>query len=370
MAQSDPAAARLAGLFPDLGPWTRAALWHGRVDLPVPSTPIEPELDRICRQKLVGLLLRYARAHEVRFGAETSRRLQGFSFAWSRLTAEVGPPAAEIVSRLTADQVPVVVSKGPGIAACYPWPEVRPYGDIDLLVPPQRFSPVVRRLEQLGWAEDVGSRQPWPYLVRHGREGLNLRRKPGGSLDLHHRVPPWIFSGGLPITELVARAEPVPVAGAELPCLPPADNLLVAALHLVSDRNKPGASLIVWRDLVELAAAAEPAEVRRRARATGLDGWLSAVLQALPGEVRPAQLIAVLGPTQPLPHPRRLAALLSGRFDRFGVLATQFLRLPLPNGLAFVAGMAVPSRKFLQDKYPDESHRYRRWWANSRDRLG
>lgn len=360
------AAQRLQSLYPAVGPWAEAALWHGRWERPVPTTPVLDELDELGRQKLVGLLLRYARAHQVRFPAEVAAQLQGFDFAWTRLTAEVIRPAAEVIQALAADGIGVVVSKGPGIAACYSGPGLRPYGDIDLLVPPDRFSAVVRRLDRLGWIEEAGNQQPWPYFVRRAREGVNLRRPPTGSLDLHHRLPPWIFTSGLPASELIARAVPVSVAGCELPVLSRPDNLLVAALHIVSDRNQPGGSLIVWRDLVELAAAVDTAEALERAQAAGLAGWLRSVLLALPAEVRPVALLEALGTATALPHPRRLDWLLSRRADRFGVVATQFLRLPLANGLGLLAGVAVPSPSFLRQKYPAERHRYRRWWSNRR----
>lgn len=375
------ARARLRAVYPQLGLWTAAALWHGRRPAPpVPDTPLADELDEIHAQRLTGLLARYVRESGATLDPALAQSIQRTEFAWTTRAFAAVSDAVPVLAELGAaagGELPI--SKGPGVARYYPGPQCRPFSDIDVVVPPERFGRVVAELQRRGWAEEARNLQPWAYFTRLCREGVNLRERPdpgpdevevevGGSIDVHHRLPPWNWSTGIDLARAAGRAEVVEVGGRTLRCLSPVDNLLVVALHVISDRNAPGRSLIVWRDLVELANAAPVPTVVEAATEAGLAGWVKALLEALPEPFGTAELAAAL-PDQPIPHPRRLAFLLSDRASRLGVVASQFLRLPLPNGLAFVAGMTVPSRAFLARKYPDEPHRYRRWWANSRERL-
>lgn len=360
------AKALLTSSFPPMGPWTAAALWHGRGEpAAVPASPLAAELDEIVAQRLAGLLLRYARDAGVRLEPGEREVLQRASFSWTSAAALAAASGAAALESLRAAGVSGVVSKGPGIARLYPGLECRPYADVDVLVAPGDFARSVQVLEGQGWAEEDRNLQPWAYFRRACREGVNLRRDEAGSVDVHHRFPPWIWTDRLPVADVAARAQEVSAAGETFACLAPADNLMVAALHLISDRNAPGRTLMVWRDVVQLAAAVPVDEAVRTARAGGLAGWLRALLLALPEPVRPHELVRAL-PDDPIPHARRLALLLSPRSAGFGVLASQFLRLPLVNGLAFVAGMLLPSRSFLRRKYPHERHVYRRWWWHAR----
>lgn len=357
---------RLAGLYPTPGPWTSAALWFGRFPAAVPSSSLGEELETIHQQRLAGALLRYARAAGVPLEPDARRLLQQSSLRWMSVTAEAARNAGEVVRRLQKDDVPVVVSKGPGIARWYPAPDCRPFSDIDLLVPAAAFNDAAERLGREGWLEDDRNRQPRRYMRRHCREGLNLTHPDGGSIDLHHRLPPWIWSRHVNLDDMFARADDVLVHGDTLPCLAPVDNAVVAALHVVSDNNRPGRSLRVWRDLVEDVCHTDATELASVAEAAGLAGWMRAVISALPREFidTPAMtdVMAAL-PHQPLPHPSRLNLLLSGRLDRLGVFATQTLRLPPVNAVLFAAGMVAPSREFVHRKFAGDAHPYRRWYG-------
>jgi hypothetical protein len=360
------ASERLSSLFPPLGGWTRAALLHGFVEDPVPTNDLADEVDEICRQRLASLLLGFLSRHSVQTTDEILTKLRESSFSWSSHSHFVLRNADTAIRAFESAGIRFSVSKGPGIARTYPSMMHRPFSDLDVLVRRVDFDAAHEVLAGLGFAEAAGSRQPWPYFDRWCREGINLKAEPGGSIDLHHHVPPWFWSRAMLTDDLVWRAEPLTFHGVDIPCLTPEDNLLVAALHVVSDRNHPGATLMVWRDLLQLASVSAVSVAASRARAAGLSGWMSAVLRALPIDVRPNLLIDALSAyPQRVRAPWRVLAVLSPQALRLGSKASQVARLPLANGLAYAGGMMLPAKEFVTDKFPDERAPYRKWWAGT-----
>jgi hypothetical protein len=357
----------LIELFPVIGPWTDAALWCGRRRAAPPSTPLEWEIDEICSQRLATLLLRYVRDERIVLTPALTNRLREDSFNWTLVAIDATTTAEPVLERLKQLHCDAVVSKGPGIAQVYPSKECRPYSDLDIIVPRSRFEEVAQAMEAVGFCEELRNRQPRGYMRRYCREGLNLVRGDHERLDLHHRIPPWIWSAGLNAHDLISRAERLRVDGSDIPCLSPVDNLMVAALHLVSDRNMPGKTLLVWRDVVELAHRVPIDEIVDVASRAGLAGWLHAVLTAMPDPMGLDGLITSLHATrQRIPHAVRLGALLSPRVERCGVAVTQPLRLPLLNGLVYLVGMCIPSRQSVREKYPDARLPYLHWWIGTR----
>jgi hypothetical protein len=348
----------LQKLYPELGVWTSWALWWGRSDVR-PSEPLaEPELDEICRQRLAPLLLSaLAAAPTNLIDAESIAALRRDAFRRAISANLAIGQSQQALKALTAASVPYAVTKGPGIARLYPHPGQRVFSDIDVLVPPERFDEALQALADLGFEEPVDIRQVREVVGRRCREAINLATAAGGSIDLHHHLPPWLWGRGIDACAVVDAASPVRAGSVELRCASAEHNLLVAALHVVSDKNRPGATLLIWRDVVELAHAAEVGAVIEQARAAGLCGWLRGVLLALPPGMRPAELLAALElEDTTMAHPARLTWLLAHR-DGASVTATQFARLPLLRGLLYLAGMAVPGRVFLRD----HGLTYRRW---------
>ena len=354
--------------MPATGPWTTAALWHGLRPEPAPrpTTPIEPELATLHAQKLTPLLLRYLRDTDASVPPGPLRTLQASEFGWTARTATVLQHAGAALATLEAAGIASVVSKGPGIAAHYPALRDRPFSDVDVLVARSDFADAVRRLQALGYSEDTESRQPRAWFDRWCREGLNLKTPAGGSIDLHHHLPPWRWSTGVPTDRLVARSADEGIEVRGLRCLSAADNLLVAALHVVSDRNRPGRSLLVWRDVAQLASAVDPAVAAERADEAGLRTWLRAVLQALPEAVRPDRLLEALTGPDDLQAAGRLRLLLAPTDEPRSVVVTQVLRLPVLAGAGYLAGTALPSRRFLREKFGSDQRLYRRWWTQRR----
>ena len=159
---------------------------------------------------------------------------------------------------------PLVLFKGPEIAARYPDAALRGFRDIDLLVPNARRTQ--RQLVAAGFCE-VGDEELYRD-IHHLRPlawpGLPL------VVEIHER-PKWIDDAAPPPTaELVAAAVPARVGVEGISALPAAQHALLLAAH--SWAHEPLRRL---RDLVDVAAAAREArsdEIRALAQAWGLAG--------------------------------------------------------------------------------------------------
>jgi hypothetical protein len=358
------ARAALASLLPRMGSWTATVLFSPYRQPPELGPLAEDELDEMVSARLGPLLLNYLRTHDTDV-PEAVRRFLSTSQAVGQLRVQATVAAAgEVAALLRAEKVPFAVSKGPGIAAHYPDPALRPFGDIDFLVAENDFGRARVLLEQAGWRPNDQRREQRGYFERMCREAVNLERGDLGRVDLHHRLPPWLWGQQLSATALIDRASTGCYDGVELPVLDAVDNFLVSCLHIVSDRSEPGRSLLVWRDIAELGRVIDLDEAARRASAAGLLGWVGAVVAGLPADVRPFPVPAQWLAT-PIPHPRRVVALVQGAIEHRPIKG-HLARLPIvPNGVLYAAGVTFPDRKFLA-AHVSGSMKLARWIINRR----
>lgn len=120
---------------------------------------------------------------------------------------------------------PVVLLKGPEVAFRYPNPDLRPYGDLDILVP--NPNEVHAALRAAGF-EEVGD--PDLYVDIHHLRPLRHRSLP--VIVEVHSAPKWIESLEPPRTsELIAAAVPSRVGVDGILTLRPDHHALVLAAH-------------------------------------------------------------------------------------------------------------------------------------------
>lgn len=356
-------------LFPPIREAATAALFSGIQG--APQAPIEPDAWRldlpvIVDHRLAGLALAATETAGVDLDAETLSSLRQAHARQSARSLLVEARAVEVAKALEERGIPQVVTKGPGIARAYPDTSMRPFGDIDLLVPPQRFGAGLTALSELGFRE--AGPEPRRYFNRVCREAINLKREDGASIDLHHHIPPWVWGARMGFADVLARSEELAVPTGTLRIAGPVHNLMIAGLHVISDRGRPGHSLIVWRDIVALSHACEPESVVREARSCRLDALLAFVLRELPSFAQPRGLLDRLGPARPSSADAfRLRMLLPpGIGSRHQI--SQAIRLPVVNGLAFMAGYLLPSQAFLRSRFGSRWS-YVKWWDEAFLRL-
>ena len=157
-----------------------------------------------------------------------------------------------------ACDAPPILVKGPAVADRFYHPaRLRPFRDLDLLVPPARLDAAVGALEQtLGYRR---APEPWPgYGERQGHH-VALTRKVGARpvwVELHWRLSDDPVARGLDHARLLAGSQPLELIEGSIPVPSVADQLLVLAVHLVQENRKR----LAWiNDLALVSrAASEP----------------------------------------------------------------------------------------------------------------
>jgi hypothetical protein len=156
----------------------------------------------------------------------------------------------------------VVLMKGPEVAQRYPFPHLRSYGDVDLLV-----ADAVGAHRALQAAGFVPVGDPKLYVGIHHERPLVWPGIPL-AIELHSR-PKWVeWAPVPPVDELLEAAWPSSVGVAGVTTLHPAHHALVTAVH--SWAHSPLRRLGDILDVRLLADAADRVDLRQQAEAWGI----------------------------------------------------------------------------------------------------
>jgi hypothetical protein len=169
---------------------------------------------------------------------------------------------------------PVILLKGAEVATYYPTPILRPYGDIDLLVPD--LDDAEQRLRRAGF-QAIG---PEDHLIPGHHHDRPLRL-PGTSLPIElHRDPGWLSWATPPSpSELFARAVPSRTDVDGILALPALDHLMLLASH--SWRHGPFHTYLQLVDIAILASEVDAETALKTARSWGLEEVWCSTLAAI-----------------------------------------------------------------------------------------
>lgn len=324
----------------------------------------EQDIDLLLSSGLAPVALRLISDYGVSLSNQDKARLKERSVRQAVVTMVVATSSIPALRLLIENKISFRVFKGPTVARASFARNERPFQDIDILVSPRQFMEAKVLLENDGYRENQSSAPPRFWFDRFCREAVNLRHPAGGSLDLHHHIPPWLWAQSMTLEALSESESNLQLSGISLPAANTEYNLLIACLHLVSDHNRPGHKIAIWRDILNLARLANATVVLDLARQHGLIGWLRWIIEQIPAPIRPSHLWSQLAPRGESPlHSYRLKLLLPPNLTSRPSLS-QAARLPIPNAVAYAFGMVLPSRDFLHKHLPDEST-YLAWWRTT-----
>jgi hypothetical protein len=222
-------------------------------------------------------------AHRLRAtGREVPQQIIELERRW----AAIALTAPFVLARArAASDGPMVLLKGPEVAARYPHPLTRPFWDLDLLVSDAaatQESLIVAGFVETGEAERYGD-------IHH----LRPLRLPEFPVHVEvHSAPKWPYGiAPPPIEELLAAAVPSSIAVPGVGALPPEHHALLLAAH--GWAHEPLSSLGDLIDVAAVASAGDPELMHRLAARWGISGIWRTTLAAVD---------AVLGPcrTRPL----------------------------------------------------------------------
>jgi hypothetical protein len=224
-----------------------------------------------------------------------------------RTTADLGTAAAT----LDGAGIPWMVVKGPALERLHPEPGMRPYDDVDLVVPARSFA---EAMDALDADRSRTLDRNWRLVRREQRGQVHLVMPHGSLADLHwHLVNRDRAPFAIPMEELFERVRHVDVGGPAVPTLDPTDTVIHACLH---DYLSGGHRLIWMKDL-ERALAIDPPDwdsLVERAHAWRVAVPVAAMLS------RAARLLEAAVPQE---IPAALGTPVRRRLDRAG---TRFLR--------------------------------------------
>jgi hypothetical protein len=111
----------------------------------------------------------------------------------------------------------------------YADPNLREFGDVDILVSPDDLARAIATVEADGWVQGYSlhpGHLPFTHAVTFVRGGIEL--------DLHQRVAHRALGRLLPTDELIERARPFEIAGTEVLALDELDRFVHSAVHSVA----------------------------------------------------------------------------------------------------------------------------------------
>jgi hypothetical protein len=130
----------------------------------------------------------------------------------------------------------------------YPSPELRAFGDVDLLVRSERFDAAVAVLEGAGHQRRFP--QPRPGFDRRFGKGASFVTHDGHELDLHRSFAMGPYGITLKLGDLWAREATYRVGGVPLAALGREERFLHACFHAALGDNPP--RLVALRDIAQM----------------------------------------------------------------------------------------------------------------------
>jgi len=278
-----------------------------------------------------------------------------------------------VASAFRREGVGFCVLKGPVLAAFYPDPSWRSFGDLDLLVRTSEWRRACEVLAAIGYRRDM----PEPrrgFDERFGKAATHTNPE-GLQLDLHRTLTLGPFGLWLDPERLIDGSVPFTLGGTVFDRLSDTDTLLHACMH-ASLGWAPPLPLPV-RDVAQVALTGSidwdslrDRVVRWRLSAVVRDALRVAVRDLavdLPAEAEPLTRL-----TPAARELKALAAYQSGRRSIGGISMSTAMAIPSLRGRAeYALGLLLPSRDFLRARGQGADSYVARWkvplgWAAHR----
>jgi hypothetical protein len=215
---------------------------------PPPRDGWQEHLDPVLSHGLAGLFSASAAAGMIDIDAHMAGRLQRQLDAEAVRAVQLEGELLRLAPAL--EHLGAVVLKGAVLAhAAYPDPLLRPFTDIDLLVPGDRIDHAISVLATYGYQR--GRPEPAPgYDARVGK-AVALQHPAGVVVDLHRTLAAGNAGDGIDVAEIVNARRPVRVGPHTVPAPTWEAHLIECTLHaVVGDGLARALSL---RDIAEVA---------------------------------------------------------------------------------------------------------------------
>ena len=217
------------------------------VDAPAPKADWEEFLDHVVAHRLSGLLEAAVRGGDIRVDASKRAEVTALHRQISARVLWLDTTLVRIVRASHVIDVPLRVLKGAALARLYPDPLWRPYLDIDLLVPGERFAEAADGLIDLGYHRR--SVELGPGFDRRFGKGATFRSQTEPTVDLHRTLVAGPYAFLIKPHDLFQHPSLAEVAGSTVPTIGPEATCILACLSATLSDAAP--RLLTLRDVVE-----------------------------------------------------------------------------------------------------------------------
>ena len=130
----------------------------------------------------------------------------------------------ELVKVFEDNGIPLVIVKGYAAAVNYPIPKLRSMGDVDFLVPKDRFEDAKVLMEKSGYSEEYGASHDESRHIGYKKNGVVF--------EMHRSMSSFGVDIDDVLEKAMAHADTGTIAGISFPMLPPLENGLVLLIHI------------------------------------------------------------------------------------------------------------------------------------------
>lgn len=204
-------------------------------------------VQRVATHRLSGLLDAAMRAGAIRLDSRRREEVEQLHRQVSTKVLLLDTTLSRVANALTDHLVPMRVLKGPATSALYSDPLLRPYVDIDLLVPGDRFADAAELLTKMG--HHRRSVELRPGFDRRFGKGATFHRAADANIDLHRTLLSGPYAFLIEPSTLFDRPAEIEVAGTHLEALCPEAQFVHACISATLSDAEP--KLITLRDAVQ-----------------------------------------------------------------------------------------------------------------------
>jgi hypothetical protein len=218
-----------------------------RLDVPSADGEWSQFLQLVAAHRLSGLLDAAIRASDVTVDDRQVCDVENLHRRVSTKVLLLDTTLVRVAAELSKRDIPLRVLKGPAAAALYPDPLWRPYVDVDLLVPGDRFADAAGALADLGYQRR--SIELRPGFDRRFGKGATFHREAGANLDLHRTLVAGPYAFLIDPASLFDRPSAFDVSGTRLGALSPEARFIHSCISVMLSDAEP--KLITLRDVVQ-----------------------------------------------------------------------------------------------------------------------
>jgi len=324
-------------------------LQGSRLELPK-VRPTDPDfaslLRRLNRHRLIGLAAAAHAEGRLLLTADQSAALSMAQTDAMCTCLHLEATLLELVQAMSEAGVGIRVIKGPASAHLdYPSPELRHFGDLDLLVRSEQTDLAKAVLGELGYTRSTP--EPRPGFDRRFGKGATFVAGDGTNVDLHRTLVMGPLGLRIGLDDMWDESDFFALAGERVETLAPVHRLLVACYNAVIGDTQPRLSTL--RDIVQicLGGGTTATKARETAARWGGEYILARGIATAWTTLDVADVVGLSAWALKFDADhdgRRLVALYRDSGAGYAGLSWATARmLPLPDRMAFLHALAFPA---------------------------